>query len=77
MLIYLQKCYHIFDNVDFLFNRHYIDDLEALFSTSAIFYFVRTNKLFLKNKKIILVNLRKIKKKQFFNLGLDFIIFLY
>jgi len=31
MLIYLQKCYPIFDNVDFWFNRHYIDDVKAFF----------------------------------------------
>jgi len=36
MLIYLQKCHRVFDNVHFWFNRHYIDDVEVVFSTSEI-----------------------------------------
>jgi len=35
MFINLQKCHHIFSNISFLFNRHYIDDVEVFFSTSA------------------------------------------
>jgi len=36
IFIYLQKCHRIFDNVNFWFNGHCIDDVEALFSTNVI-----------------------------------------
>jgi len=37
MFIYLQKFHRVFGNITFWFNRHYIDDVEALFSTIDLY----------------------------------------
>ena len=40
MFIYLQKYHHIFSNINFWFNRHYINDVEALFFLLVLQFFL-------------------------------------